>query len=100
MWLLGLMTRVVLGEYAVGLGDATLMMMVGAFVGWQPVVCVLTFAPLCAIGVGLVVWLITGRPYISFGPYDEPHTTLAPKWHTVSLFLFLLWTFQDSICQH
>ncbi len=69
MWLLGLTTRVVLGEYAVGLGDATLMMMVGAFAGWQPVVCVLTLAPLCAIGAGLVVWLVTGRPYISFGPY-------------------------------
>lgn len=69
MWLLGRLTKLVLGEFAVGIGDATLMMMVGAFVGWQPVVFILCLAPLCAIAVGLLVWLVTGRPYISFGPY-------------------------------
>lgn len=76
MWLLGLMTRVVLGQYAVGLGDATLMMMVGSFIGWHPVVFVLTLAPICAISVGLLVWLVTGRPYISFGPYLSLATVL------------------------
>lgn len=76
MWLLGLMTRIVLGQHAVGLGDATLMMMVGSFIGWHPVVFVLTLAPMCAISVGLLVWLVTGRPYISFGPYLSIATVL------------------------
>ncbi|MDA1013454.1 MAG: A24 family peptidase [Planctomycetota bacterium] len=69
IWLLGRLTKIVLGEYSVGVGDATLMLMVGAFVGWQPVVFVLCLAPLCAIAVGLLVWMVVGRPYISFGPY-------------------------------
>lgn len=59
----------ILGFAALGSGDVTLMAMIGAFMGWQPVLCVLAFAPIAGIFVGLPVFIFTGRSFIAFGPY-------------------------------
>lgn len=68
-WLIRLFGSLVLGQESLGLGDVTLMAMIGSFLGWQPVIFVIVLAPLCAIFVGLAVRLTTGRSYIPFGPY-------------------------------
>lgn len=59
----------ILGFPALGSGDVTLMAMIGAFMGWQPVLCVLAIAPLAGILVGLPVFIFSGRTFIAFGPY-------------------------------
>ena len=52
-----------------GLGDVTLMAMIGAFIGWQPTLCAITIAPLTALAVGSLVRVTTGRSFVAFGPY-------------------------------
>jgi leader peptidase (prepilin peptidase)/N-methyltransferase len=57
-----------LGIEALGLGDADLMMMAGAFLGWQPVVVAFFIAPLPALVFALVLRLGWGEEAIPFGP--------------------------------
>lgn len=57
-----------LGIEALGLGDADLMMMAGAFLGWQPVVVAFFIAPLPALVFALVLRLGWGEQAIPFGP--------------------------------
>jgi leader peptidase (prepilin peptidase)/N-methyltransferase len=82
-WLIRAVSSFVMGRESMGLGDVTLMAMIGSFLGWQPVVMVLLFAPLCAItGMAAAFVLravrtrIAGaaavgnvRPYLPFGPF-------------------------------
>ncbi|MCR9198219.1 MAG: A24 family peptidase [Planctomycetaceae bacterium] len=68
-WLLRALASGILGYPALGFGDVTLMAMVGAYLGWQPTLCVLAFAPLIGIFVGMLVRLITGRTFVAYGPY-------------------------------
>lgn len=68
-WIVRWLSSVVLGQESLGLGDVTLMAMIGSFLGWQPLVFVFLLAPLCGIAMGLGVRLITNRTYIPFGPY-------------------------------
>ena len=44
-------------------------LMIGSFIGWQPVCFVFLLAPLCGVVCGLAVKLLTGRTFIAFGPY-------------------------------
>lgn len=68
-WLVRWLSSFVLGQESLGLGDVTLMAMIGSFLGWQPLVFVFLLAPLCGIAMGIVVRLTTNRTYIPFGPY-------------------------------
>ncbi len=68
-WLSRLISSFVLGQEAMGLGDVTLMAMIGSFLGWQPMVFVFLLAPFCGIFVGLVVKTMLNRPYVPYGPY-------------------------------
>ena len=68
-WSVRWLSSTLLGQESLGLGDATLMAMIGSFLGWQPLVFVFLLAPLCAIVMGLAVRLVTNRTYIPFGPY-------------------------------
>ncbi len=68
-WLVRALSSLLLGREALGFGDVTLMAMIGSFVGWQPVIFVFLLAPLCGLIVGLTVRVITGRTFVSFGPY-------------------------------
>jgi leader peptidase (prepilin peptidase)/N-methyltransferase len=68
-WIVRWLSSVVLGQESLGLGDVTLMAMIGSFLGWQPLVFVFLLAPLCGIAMGLGVRLVTNRTYIPFGPY-------------------------------
>lgn len=68
-WLVRTLAGAILGYPAMGLGDVTLMAMIGAFLGWQPTLCALAIAPLTGVVLGLAVRLLTGRSYLAFGPY-------------------------------
>lgn len=68
-WLVRWLSQRILGYPALGFGDVMLMGLIGAFLGWQPTLCVLAIAPLTSIIVGLFVRLFSGRSFIAFGPY-------------------------------
>lgn len=56
------------GIEGLGMGDADLMMMAGAFVGWQPVVLAFFVAVLPALVLGLLQLIIRGDQAMPFGP--------------------------------
>jgi len=57
-----------LGREALGLGDADLMMMVGAFLGWQAVVVSFFVGALAALGIAVVQIVIFHDDSLPFGP--------------------------------
>ena len=57
-----------LGQEPMGLGDADLMMMVGAFLGWQPVVIAFLLGGVIALIMNLPSALLNWRKPIPFGP--------------------------------
>ncbi len=84
LWILRLSAQLVLGTPAVGFGDVTMMAMVGAFVGWQPTLCIIAFAPLAGMVVGPVIRWITGRSFVAFGPYLAVSTlTILCSWSMI-----------------
>lgn len=57
-----------LGIEALGLGDADLMMMAGAFMGWQPVVVAFVIGVFIGLGFGVGQLVLRGDNMIPFGP--------------------------------
>lgn len=57
-----------LGKEALGLGDADLMMMVGSFLGWQPVLVAFLLSVLPALVFGLCQLLLYRDRSLPFGP--------------------------------
>src|SRR5207237_10658834 len=57
-----------LGREALGLGDADLMMMVGAFLGWQPVVVAFFAGALVTLGFAIVQMVVYRENALPFGP--------------------------------
>ncbi len=79
IWVVRAVSSAAIGRETMGLGDVTLMAMIGSFLGWQPVVFVLLLAPLCALAWQVVARIAnlvcrtdptaSHRPYIPYGPY-------------------------------
>lgn len=69
MWAARIAARSILRIPAIGFGDVTLMAMIGAFMGWQPTLCVLSIAPIVGLVLGLGGRILTGRSFVAFGPY-------------------------------
>jgi leader peptidase (prepilin peptidase)/N-methyltransferase len=57
-----------LGQEALGLGDADLMMMAGAFLGWQPVVVAFFLGALVTLGFAIAQLVIYRDNTLPFGP--------------------------------
>lgn len=68
-WIVRVVAQTLLQKPALGLGDVTLMAMVGSYTGWQPVTLILLLAPILAIVIGMLVWLTTRRTFLAYGPY-------------------------------
>ena len=68
-WIARAVSSRVLGQEAMGLGDVTLMAMIGSFLGWQAVLLVFMLAPLAGLSVGLLVRLLSGKTYLPYGPW-------------------------------
>lgn len=59
---------VALGREALGLGDADLMMMAGAFLGWQPVVVAFFLGVFLALPLGMFQLIVFRDGSLPFGP--------------------------------
>jgi leader peptidase (prepilin peptidase)/N-methyltransferase len=57
-----------LGKEALGLGDADLMMMAGAFLGWQPIVVAVFVAVIPALIFGIIQVAVHRESALPFGP--------------------------------
>lgn len=68
-WVTRRVAQAVLRVEALGGGDVTLMAMIGAFLGWQPMVFVFLFAPVGAVVIGVLSKVVHARRAIPYGPY-------------------------------
>ncbi len=75
-WAARAVSGVLLQQESLGFGDVTLMAMIGAFIGWQPVLLVFLMAPVCGLVVGLLVRSLTNKSYVPYGPYLSVATVL------------------------
>lgn len=66
--MIGFIFKMGLGVDALGLGDADLMMMAGAFLGWQVVVVSFFVAALPGLLFGIVQMIFVRDRYVPFGP--------------------------------
>jgi leader peptidase (prepilin peptidase)/N-methyltransferase len=57
-----------LGKEALGLGDADLMMMAGAFLGWQMVLVAFFLSVAPALVFGIIQWIVRRDNSLPFGP--------------------------------
>ncbi|MCS6850382.1 MAG: A24 family peptidase [Gemmataceae bacterium] len=57
-----------LGVEALGLGDADILMMAGAFLGWQPAVIAFFLAVFPAVVLGIGQLIVRGEHAVPFGP--------------------------------
>jgi len=58
----------ILGVEALGLGDADIMMMAGAFLGWQPIIIGFFIGVFYALLIGILVLVVTRDNVVPFGP--------------------------------
>ncbi|QDV81835.1 Type 4 prepilin-like proteins leader peptide-processing enzyme [Stieleria magnilauensis] len=69
VWAIRIVGSLAMRREAMGFGDVTLMAMIGAFIGWQGAVMSFFLAPIAAIAIVLVYFIITRNSEIPFGPY-------------------------------
>jgi leader peptidase (prepilin peptidase)/N-methyltransferase len=60
--------RVGRGREGIGMGDADLMMMVGSFLGWQPVVVAFFVAVIPGLAFGMIQLVLRGDKPFPYGP--------------------------------
>lgn len=69
VWSVRIIGTYCLNQEAMGFGDVTLMAMIGAFLGWQPALLIFLLAPLSAVVIVLIQYVVTRRHDVAFGPY-------------------------------
>jgi prepilin signal peptidase PulO-like enzyme (type II secretory pathway) len=69
VWLIRIVASLAIGMEAIGFGDVTLMSMIGAFLGWQAGVLGFFLAPITAVIIVLIRFVMTGNRETPFGPY-------------------------------
>ena len=80
VWTIRIVGSAAMRREALGFGDVTLMAMIGAFIGWQGAVMSFFLAPIAAIAIVLVYFIITRNSEIPFGPYLCAGTLLTIFW--------------------
>lgn len=84
LWFLAWISPYVFGKEGMGGGDIKLMAMVGAFLGWQPVLLAIMVGSFLGsiVGVGLIAAGVMRRQqYIPFGPFLAVGSILALLFH-------------------
>ena len=77
-----------LGKEALGLGDADLMMMAGAFLGWQIIAVAFFLSPLFAILFGIIQLIVTRDNSLPFGPFLSLSVmATCLLWHPIGAFV-------------
>ena len=69
VWAVRIIGTAVLRREAMGFGDVTLMMMVGAFLGWQASPLIFFLAPVAGLILALLNLLLHGDKAIPYGPF-------------------------------
>ncbi len=69
VWAVRIIASQALGEEAMGLGDVTLMTMIGAFLGWQAALLTFVLAPFTSIIVAVTQVVFNRENRLAFGPY-------------------------------
>ena len=69
VWAVRIIGTLALRREAMGFGDVTLMMMIGAFLGWQASLMVFFLAPFAGLFVGVGQMLLRRDDVIPYGPF-------------------------------
>jgi leader peptidase (prepilin peptidase)/N-methyltransferase len=69
VWAVRIVGSAALRKEAMGFGDVTLMMMIGAFLGWQPCIFIFFIAPFAALVVGVLQLILRRDDVIPYGPF-------------------------------
>jgi leader peptidase (prepilin peptidase) / N-methyltransferase len=69
IWAVRIIARMAMGQEAMGFGDVTLMIMIGAFLGWQAILPIFFCAACTAVFAALANFLFTGENAFAFGPF-------------------------------
>lgn len=69
VWAVRIAASHALRQEAMGFGDVTLMAMIGTFIGWQASLIAFALAPMTAIVIVLVQYVLTRNRVVAFGPY-------------------------------
>jgi len=68
-WLVRAVSSKLLGQETMGMGDVTLMAMIGSFLGWQPILFVFALAPLTGVAISILQRILGGKSYVPYGPF-------------------------------
>lgn len=68
VWAVRIVGRWTLGMEAIGFGDVTLMMAIGAFTGWQSIPVIFFLSPVTGLIAG-VIMLLFGQRRVPLGPF-------------------------------
>jgi prepilin signal peptidase PulO-like enzyme (type II secretory pathway) len=69
VWAIRVMGSLALGREAMGFGDVILLAMVGAYLGWQPVLFAFFLAPFGGLVMGLFNYFSRGEHDLPYGPF-------------------------------
>ncbi|MEQ8850007.1 A24 family peptidase [Botrimarina sp.] len=69
VWAVRIVGTAALGREAMGFGDVTLMMMIGAFLGWQAGLLIFFLAPFAALLVGVSQVVLRRGDEVPYGPF-------------------------------
>jgi leader peptidase (prepilin peptidase)/N-methyltransferase len=69
VWAIRVMGSLALGREAMGFGDVILLAMVGAYLGWQPVLFAFFLAPFGGLVMGLFNYFARGEHDLPYGPF-------------------------------
>jgi leader peptidase (prepilin peptidase) / N-methyltransferase len=69
VWAVRIVGSAALRKEAMGFGDVTLMMMIGAFLGWQPTIFIFFLAPFAGLVVGILQVVLRRDDVIPYGPF-------------------------------
>lgn len=69
VWAVRIVGSLALRREAMGFGDVTLMMMIGAFLGWQAGLIVFFVAPFAAVVIAVTQLILKRDDEIPYGPY-------------------------------